>query len=176
MVRPERYSKIAGGSPPSSARNSGELTPQAALSGLTIGLLVGALEVALVISFAALVFAGPLADHLGNGIAMALLGATIGISVVGMLTSLPGTVAGSQDAPAAVLAAMTATIVSRMPAAGSEALFLTAAATVILSTLLTGVAFWHSATSAWEVEPVPALSGHWWLPCRHRMAPGGQRH
>jgi len=64
-------------------------------------LVVGLVEEIVAISFAALIFAGELSIFVANGIGLALTGAIITGVAVSLLTSLPGTVVGNQDAPAA---------------------------------------------------------------------------
>jgi len=110
------------------------------LPGFTSGLVVGVIEVIIAISFAALIFAGELSSFVPNGIGLALIGAIITGLAVALLTTLPGTVSGIQDAPAAILAAMSAAIVASMPvgATGLET-FITVVAAIALTTILCGL-------------------------------------
>jgi SulP family sulfate permease len=124
------------------ARIAQEFHPQRLVPSLTGGLIVGLIEVALAISFAALIFAGDLLSHVSNGIGLALFGAIVGSIAVALFCSLPGTVGGNQDAPAAILAVISAAIVSTMPAgSSSQETFLTVVAAIALTTLLTGTFF-----------------------------------
>jgi SulP family sulfate permease len=110
---------------------------------VTAGVIVGLLEVVLVISLAAFVFAGQLAEFVSVGIGMALVGTIVTGVIVAMLTTLPGTVNGMQDLPAAIMAVAAAAMVSRLPASASEDMvFATVAATIGLSTILTGAALY----------------------------------
>lgn len=111
--------------------------------GVMSGLIIGLLEVILAISFAALIFAGPLSQFVANGIGLALAGAALNLAVVGFFTSLPGTVSGSQDVPAAIMAVGAAAIAAAVPAAaGAQATFMTVVAAIALTTTLTGLFFY----------------------------------
>jgi SulP family sulfate permease len=107
--------------------------------GITSGLVIGLLEVIIAISFAALIYAGELSSFVGIGIAFALIGAIITGVVVALVTSLPGTISGIQDAPAAILAAMAAAIVVSMPgnATGLDT-FVTVVVAIAVTTILCG--------------------------------------
>jgi SulP family sulfate permease len=110
--------------------------------GLTSGLVAGLLEVIVAISFAALIFAGELSFFVPNGIGLALIGAIATGVVVALMSSLPGTIAGNQEAPSAILAVMAAAIVASMPAdaTGMET-FATVVLAIALTTLLCGIFF-----------------------------------
>lgn len=112
--------------------------PRNLLPSLTAGLVVGLLEVALAASFASLIFAGELSDYVPRGIGLALMGTFLSSILVAIFTSLPGTVGGNQEVPAAFMAVIVAAIVAAMPAgASAEETFLTAVTAIALSTLLT---------------------------------------
>jgi len=110
------------------------------LPGLTTGLVVGVIEVIIAISFAALIFAGELSPFVSSGITLAMIGAIITGIVITLLTTIPGTVSGIQDAPTAILAVMSAVIVTSMPpgASGSET-FITVVAVIAVTTFLCGL-------------------------------------
>ncbi len=106
------------------------------------GLVIGILEVALAISFAALIFSGPLAAYVPFGIGYALAGAIIGGALIALFTSLPGLIGGNQDVPAAIMALMSVAIVEMMPvSATTEEAFITVTVAIALTTLLTGLFF-----------------------------------
>jgi SulP family sulfate permease len=119
---------------------SQDLKSERLVPGITSGLVIGSLEVIIAISFTALIYAGELSRYVGVGIAFALIGAIITGVVVALVTSLPGTISGIQDAPAAILAAMAAAIVVSMPvnATGLDT-FVTVVVAIALTTLLCGV-------------------------------------
>lgn len=116
-----------------------DLRSERLLSGLTSGLVVGVIEVMIAISFAALIFAGQLSSFTPSGIGLALVGAIITGIVIAILTTLPGTVSGIQDAPAAILAVTSASIVTSMPTGATDLeTFITVVAVIVLTTILCG--------------------------------------
>lgn len=117
-----------------------DLKTERLLPGFTSGLVVGVIEVIIAISFAALIFAGDLSTFVPAGIGLALVGTFISSIVVALLTTLPGTVSGIQDAPAAILAVMSASILASMPAnATAQDTFITVVAAIALTTILCGL-------------------------------------
>ncbi len=123
-------------SPPPNARG---LRPEKVIPILSSGLILAIFEVVFAASMAALIFSGPLAGHVADGIGLALFGGIINGLAVALLGSLPGTVGGVQDAPAAILAVMAGSIVAAIPGGASgNAAFITVAATMAVTALLTG--------------------------------------
>lgn len=116
------------------------LTPQLLLPSLMGGGLMALFEVVVAISLAALIFTGPLAPFLANGIGLALAGTIVSGLVVAVLTTLPGIVSGIQDVPAAIFAVAAAVIASQL-AGSPEQMFVTVVTAVVLTTLLTGLFF-----------------------------------
>lgn len=123
--------------------------PAATPHGLGGGLVVGLMAVVSAVSFAALVFAGPLASQIGTGLGLALLATAINLLVVAGLASLPGTVGGSQSLPVAIVAACTGGIAHDMARAGATQGAIVAS--VVLAMVASGV-----ITGA-----VLLLLGHW---------------
>ena len=114
--------------------------PQELIASLTSGLIIGILEVALAISFAALIFSGPLSPFLSNGIGHALAGAILSGTIIALFTSWPGFVGGNQEGPAAIMALMAVMISELMPAsATAEATYVTIAVTIAITTTVTGL-------------------------------------
>jgi SulP family sulfate permease len=110
------------------------------LAVLTAGVVIGAVEVVLAISFAALVYGGYLADFLDEAIGLYLLAAAITLAVLAWRAGNRGAVGSVQDAAAAVLAVVATT--TALDAFGSpNRAFLTVIATTMVVTLLTGVTF-----------------------------------
>ena len=113
---------------------------QRLVPSLTAGLVIGLLEVATAISFAALIFNGALAPFASYGIGYAIIGAIIGCTVIALFTSWPGFVGGNQDVSAAITALMVASLIGAMPAsATAEHIFITAVVAIALTTMLTGL-------------------------------------
>ncbi|MCY4334369.1 MAG: SulP family inorganic anion transporter [Litoreibacter sp.] len=103
-----------------------------------LGALFAALvSAAFVISYAAIIYTGPLAVFLENGIAFTLLGAAV-ISSIGAFTlSYRGTILGPQDLPAILLASGASAIAvqSSLP---TETLLATVASLVAVTSIVTG--------------------------------------
>lgn len=115
---------------------------QRLLPSLTAGVVIGVLNVTIAVSFAALIFSGPLAPYLSTGIGMMLVSAVVFMLVVGLTSSLRGIIAGPQDSPAAILGLVAAAIARAMPAAASpQALLATVMAAIAVTSLVTGLLF-----------------------------------
>lgn len=128
------------------------LTPRlpatGAWSGLAGGLIVGTISVVMAVSFTALLLPGPLASHLAQGLALALISTALNTSLIGLFASVPGTVGGTQSVPVAILATMSGTIANSLTGRASEAsLFATVLVALGLGTIATGGALY--------------LLGHW---------------
>ncbi len=113
------------------------LRPERLLPALLAGLVVGVLEVAFAVSFAALIFRGDTAVHLSRGIGMALFAATAGIAITSLLTSLPNLMAGLQSAPSAIVGVMGVSIAALV--VDEQARLATIIIAVALTTLATGM-------------------------------------
>lgn len=106
---------------------------------LTNGLVAGLLEIVVVVSFGALVFSGGLSPSMGHGIGLTLLAAAINLAFIALLTSLPGTIGGSQDLPAVIFAGVAASIAQSLAgSAPSEEIFFTVVAAIGITTMATG--------------------------------------
>ena len=114
---------------------------QPIITNIQAGVLSAVLEVLLVVSFAALIFSGPLAAHLTTGLVLLLISATI-IGLVGTLgSSYPGMLVSLRTPVIPVLAAMVAAIAATMTAEGREADLLgTAIATLGVTSIVSGLA------------------------------------
>jgi len=108
---------------------------------LSLGIVVGAIDLPAVISFAILIYSGELAPFAGAGIGMILFGGLIVQLIVALTSSIPGIMGGPQDSPAAILGLMAATIATRIPDTNAEAKFATVVAAVMLTSILSGLFF-----------------------------------
>lgn len=118
-----------------------EFQPSRLVPGLAAGGVAGSNNVLVAISLAAMIF-GDLSDFISNGIGLFLLGGIVAVIATGLLSSFPGTITGIQDAPAAILAVAAAAIVNDMSSsAAPREKFMTVAAAVALTALLTGLCF-----------------------------------
>jgi sulfate permease, SulP family len=104
------------------------------------GVIIGAVEAILAISFAALVFGGYLEDFIPDGIALYLGAAALTLAILAMRAGTRGVVGGMQAATAAVLAVVAAT--TAVGTFGSpERAFLTVVAATLAVTVLSGAIF-----------------------------------
>jgi SulP family sulfate permease len=103
---------------------------------------MGILEVTEVTAYAALIFSGDLGAYISRGIGLMLMGEVVIVILTALFCSLPWVVAGLQDTVVAILALISAAIVSQMPAwATHQEKFTTAVVAIALSSLLTGALF-----------------------------------
>jgi sulfate permease, SulP family len=104
------------------------------------GSAAGVLSITFGLSYALLVFAGPLSPYLSYGIAMAFVGSAVFAIVIGLGSSLPFAIAGHDSSTAAVTAILAASFTERLLAADPTAsplvpLFITLG----LSSVITGI-------------------------------------
>ena len=116
-----------------------ELAPDGIVATVVAGLVALILVVVESLSYAALIFSGPLSPQIDVGIAITLNTAV----VVGLMTAIfgsyPGTIALSQNKIAALLAFVAAALMSSMATSvPSEKAALTVAAAIFISTVITG--------------------------------------
>ena len=119
------------------------MTIRPIITNVQAGVLSAVLELFVVLSFAALIFSGPMAAHLATGLAVLLISSiiiglvgTLGSSYAGMLVSLRAPVIP-------VIAAMVAATAAEMTAHGREAgLLATVIATLGVTSIMSGLALW----------------------------------
>lgn len=127
------------------------------------GTVCSVLSIAYCLSYAALIFTGPLEHWLSYGIAVTFLSAAVGGSIVALRSSLPFAVAGPDSSISVVLAALVATLVQHLVAAGSSDLLGPTLIALALATGLTGLllcllGFTH-AGRAIRFVPYPVIGG-----------------
>ncbi len=127
--------------------NSAEQRPrfslQILLPNLVAGVVLGALEISIIVSCTAMIFSGQISGYLPQGVGIILFGTLILSLVVAALSSFVPSIAVPQDVPMAILAVITTTVTREMIGhAPPSIIFLTVVATMILTTMITGVAFW----------------------------------
>jgi sulfate permease, SulP family len=110
------------------------------LTSVTAGTVIAVVEVVFACSFAALIFRGPLSARLADGIGLYIGAAVVLMGLLAWTTGGRGSVGSVQDGPAAVLAVVAASI-SIDVVAGSDTVFLSAIAAMVVATLLTGIGF-----------------------------------
>lgn len=138
--------------------------PRDLLPNLMAGLIIGVLVIIFSVSLASLVFAGPLAPFMPFGIVLTLFGAMLIGLVITLFSSFSGTIAAPQEAPAAILALIAASIFNTMPTGATEAeTFFTVMAAIALSSVLTGLLFLVLGYYRWgalvRFLPYPVVGG-----------------
>jgi SulP family sulfate permease len=92
------------------------------------------------LSYALLVFAGPLAPYLSYGVAVTFISSAILATTIALGSSLPFAIAGPESSTAAVTAILASSLVERMAAADATIpLLAPALITIGLASILTGV-------------------------------------
>src|SRR5262249_54911739 len=120
----------------------GWLDPRQIALSLYAGALAGLLDLGVLLSLAALIFSGPLAGFVANGIGLIFVGTCVLNVVLALLSSRPAIVGTAQDAPAVVVALLAANIAAHVPAAtGGAATYATVVAAIALTTLATAATF-----------------------------------
>ncbi|HKJ27066.1 MAG TPA: SulP family inorganic anion transporter [Anaerolineales bacterium] len=112
------------------------------IANITVGFVIGLIDVIVVISFGALVFSGDLAAYVPLGINLLLFGGALNCIIVTLTTSFTGMISVSQDSPAALLG-IELSVIGASLAVGpdKDILFYTALAAIAVTTLLTGIVF-----------------------------------
>ena len=141
-----------------------DLRPERLVTALSAGVIMGLLVVIMAVSFAALIFSGPFAPFIANGIGFILMGNTILVAIVALASSHASIVAIDQDTPAAILAVVIAAAITSVPVAlSSEAILATIAMMIVSTTLIAGLLFWllgrYKLGSLIRFLPYPVVGG-----------------
>ena len=112
---------------------------RAALTDVFAGAICSILSIAYCLSYAALIFTGPLEHVLSYGVAVTFLSAAIGGSIVALRSSLPFAIAGPDSSVSVVMAAMVATLVHRLAMHGGTEFLVPTLVAMSLTTALTGL-------------------------------------
>src|ERR1700722_14681897 len=134
-----------------------------ALTDVFAGTICSVLTITYSLSYAALIFNGPLAHFLSYGIAVTFMSAALGGAFVALRSSLPFAVAGPDSSISVVIAALVATVLQRIAAGGDTDLLAPAIIAMALATALTGLlmcvlGFTH-AGRAIRFLPYPVVGG-----------------
>jgi sulfate permease, SulP family len=136
---------------------------RAALTDVFAGAICSILSIAYCLSYAALIFTGPIANLLAYGVAVTFLSAAIGGAVVALRSSLPFAVAGPDSSISVVIAAMVATIVQRIVAHGEADLLEPTLVVMSVATAFTGLVLcvlgFARAGRAIRFVPFPVIGG-----------------
>jgi len=146
------------------ASMAGRIAFRQVIPSLAAGFVSGMIDISFEISFAALIFSGPLAGQVSRGIGLTLFGAVIISTVVALFSSFKGTIAVPQDSPAAILALVAAAIVTNMGVTQTEnQTFYTVVAAIATTTCITGailLAFgWFKLGGLMRFIPYPVVGG-----------------
>jgi sulfate permease, SulP family len=140
-----------------------QLSLRSALTDVFAGTVCSILSIAYCLSYAALIFTGPLERFLSYGIAVTFLSAAIGGSIVALRSSLLFAVAGPDSSISVVIAALVATVMQRVVASGGTDLLGPALIAMSLTTALTGLLLcvlgFTQAARAIRFLPYPVIGG-----------------
>jgi SulP family sulfate permease len=135
----------------------------AGLRDVFAGAVCSVLSIAYCLSYAALIFSGPLSRYLSYGLAATFLSAAVAAAIMAWRSSLPFAVAGPDSSTSAVTAALVATMVSHLAGAGDMRLLLPVIVVMALATALTGLALCGlgllRAGGAIRFIPYPVVGG-----------------
>ncbi len=139
------------------------LEPTRIINILSVGLVIGIIDLFIELSFAALIFSGPLAGYIQNGFGMMLVAAVLIGLVVTLWSSFTASIALPQDVPVAIFALISVSIMQQMRVAPPDAGFATVVAAIMLTSLLTGILFFligrfHLSVLA-RFVPFPVIGG-----------------
>jgi SulP family sulfate permease len=151
------------------------------LLAVPAGLAVGIPALVGVISYAAIIYSGPLAPYLGPAVALAMAGAAVMAALAAGRAELPGTVWGPQVATTLVLALMAAELAGVLRDAEPAVVQGSVALTIMVATVLVGVAKVAVGTARlgdlFRYLPYPVLGGFLaatgWLICMRAVGFAG---
>jgi sulfate permease, SulP family len=132
---------MAGRSSPTATLKPGTLDLRQIAVSIGAGVVAALMNFGMILSIAALIFAGSLAPYVSNGVSLMLISAAIMSIVFAVASSRPGMVIFAQDGPALLLALIAAAIIAGFPADQGAAAYLTVIATIALTTLASGITF-----------------------------------
>ena len=136
---------------------------QAGLRDAFAGAICSIVSVAYCLSYAALIFAGPLKHWLSYGVSVSFMSAAIGAAVVALRSSLPFAIAGPDTATSAVTAALVASVAGRLASEGTTELLAPTLIAMALATGITGLLLcvlgFTRAGRAVRFVPYPVIGG-----------------
>jgi SulP family sulfate permease len=136
---------------------------RAGLTDVFAGAICSVLSIAYCLSYAALIFSGPLEHLLSYGIAVTFLSAAVGGAVVSWRSSLPFAVAGPDSSTSVVIAAFVASVLPRLAVTANGDLLAPTLIAISLSTAVTGLALCilglARAGRAIRFVPYPVIGG-----------------
>src|SRR5262249_19569903 len=154
---------------------------RAGLRDLLAGAICSILSVAYCLSYAALIFSGPLNPWLSYGVAVTFLSAAIAAAVMALRSSLPFAIAGPGTSTSAVTATLAAAMAAQLVAQGNTNLLPPILIVIALATAATGIVLCFLGLSrtgrAIRFIPYPVIGGFLgatgWLKKRKMVTPLG---
>ncbi len=135
----------------------------AALTDVFAGAVCSILSIAYCLSYAALIFTGPLAHSLSYGVSLTFLSAAVAGAIVALRSSLFFAVAAPDSSISVIIAAMVATLVRRMAAGGHGDVLQATLIVMALATAATGIVLCilgaARAGRAIRFVPFPVIGG-----------------
>jgi sulfate permease, SulP family len=136
---------------------------RAGLRDLLAGTICSILSVAYCLSYAALIFSGPLKPWLSYGISATFLSAAIAAAVIALRSSLPFAIAGPDTSTSAVTATLAAAMTAQLVAEGNTNLLPPVLIVIALVTAATGIVLCFLGLSrtgrAIRFIPYPVIGG-----------------
>jgi len=136
---------------------------RAILTDIFAGAIGSILSIAYCLSYAALIFTGPLESVLAYGVAVTFISAAVGGAFVAWRSSLPFAIAGPDSSISVVLAALVASLIPRVIAQGHVHLLEPALIALSLATAFTGLVLYvlglANAGRAIRFVPFPVIGG-----------------
>jgi sulfate permease, SulP family len=133
------------------------------LTDVFAGAVCSILSIAYCLSYAALIFTGPIAHFLSYGVAVTFLSAAVAGAVVALRSSLFFAVAGPDSSISVIIAAMVATLVRRLAASGHGDVLGATLIVMALATAVTGIVLCllgvARAGRAIRFVPFPVIGG-----------------
>lgn len=127
------------------------------------GLVCSLLSIAYCLSYAALIFSGPLSEWLSYGITIILLSVAVSAAVYPLFSSIPFSIASPDTSTAALTATLVAGMAARLVQEGHGDLLPVVAIVLALTTAVTGFALyglgWARAGRAIRFVPFPVIGG-----------------
>lgn len=140
-----------------------DLSSPKALSGISIGLVVSLMIIVIEISFAAMIFSGPLEVYAQRGMGLTLAGALVLTVSTALFSGFRPNVSLPQDAPVAIFAGAAAGIAATLGTSQSQAAFITVVAALIIASMATAVFFFLAARTGLSkyirFMPYPVVAG-----------------
>lgn len=130
--------------------------------GLVLGVIAGMDNIAAALAMGALLFTGQIAEGMGQGVAIVLLGGALMALAVAWYSRIPNSVALVQEGNIAILALAVVAMVATSPGSAEEKVA-TAIAIMGSASLLTGLLFWLTGRlklgGLVRFLPYPVLAG-----------------